>query len=629
MTARHPHLQPLLLALALAAPGACRPAPPSDRADAGAPGGPAHRAAWACDDAALAPRSPAAGALFAEATARVLPGVDTVGFGRPVVVDLDGDGRDDLVLTPAHDGRHPVPPDDMDKLVLRARGDGTFEDFTEESGLDVAKVGLLVFGDVDGDGDQDAFAGTIEGKGKELVGIWRNDGRGRFTFAGPSGIEVATLPCGPRTCSQVMIAATFADLDADGHLDLHVGAWFWSDGETATRYEPPGRDALYRGRGDGTFEVATAGLGDQLNPRSGVRGQFGRATMGISPGDFDDDGRVDLFVANYGAGRPVGPDPARPLCQPPRYWDWNLLLRNEGGLRFTDVGEARGVAATVRGPRTEEEPPLRLGEECPEAVRGDYPGPIGGNSFTSQFGDFDGDGDLDLLVGSIAHPDYLQSDPTTLFVNQGPPGHAFTEEARARGLVWREDEKHVYFADLDLDGRLDIVTTGFRDPRENELRVFVQRPGGTFELLAPGESGVDDRAQEGAVLLDFDADGDLDLWLAHDTGPLRVFENRSTARRLEVRLAGAAPRDATGARLLVEAAGTRQRRDVVSGNGHYNPQPSRGQYFGLGDAGCVDRLELRWPGGARQVLGPLRADLALGVEQGGAVTVLGERRPRP
>jgi hypothetical protein len=326
--------------------------------------------------------------------------------------------------------------DPYGKLVLRSRGDGTFEDVTAASGLAGLDAGLLVFADVDGDGDQDLFAGTIAGRGLSARGIWQNDGSGRFVHVADSVPPVETLACGERTCTPAEIGATFADVDGDGVLDLYVGAWFWSDGVTDTRYTPPLGDRLYLGNGDGTFRDASDRLPPHAHPRSGAPARFGRAAMGVSPGDHDNDGDLDLFVANYGAGRPGLRLPEGLTCQPPRYWDQDLLWRNDGG-RFVDVGEAAGVNATMRGPLgILSETPLVIGAECPEEARGSYPSPIGGNSFTSQFGDIDNDGDLDLVVGSIAHPDYLQSDPTLLFVNQGPPTRWSPTSTPTGGSIW-------------------------------------------------------------------------------------------------------------------------------------------------------------------------------------------------
>lgn len=544
-----------------------------------------------------------AGSLFVEASDTVLPGAvraATRSFGRPVVVDLNADGHDDLVLMPAHDLDHPDGPEDSEKRVLLAQGDGTFRDGTAETSFDQIEGGLLVFGDVDDDADQDLYAGTIDGKALDGRGLWTNDGTGRFTYDGEAGITLPTLACGDRTCVPQQMGGTFADFDGDGVIDLYLGGWFWSDGVTDTRYNPPARDGLYVGLGDGRFRDVTERLGTQVHPRTGGGGLLGRAALGVTPGDWDNDGDLDVFVSNYGVGRPVGPFADRVLCEPPRYWDQDFLWRNDGQLDFTDVAEDLGVNATMRGPGDVlDEPPLVIGEECPEAVRGSYPSPIGSNSFTAQFADFDNDGDLDLVSGAIAHPDYVQSDPTGLFVNGGAPDFRFTEEARTRGLRYREDEKHPTFADLDLDGRLDLVITGFRNPAENTLDVYLQNADGRFERLSVADAGIDDQHQEGLVLLDVDDDGDLDVYIAEDDGPAKVFLNRSaeTRRGVRVRLEANAPADATGARVTVAGPAGAQRRDVVGGSGHYNPQPSRWLHLGLGGDTCARDVEVRWPDG--------------------------------
>jgi hypothetical protein len=579
-----------------------------DPADAG-PVVPDAGVATGCRRAAPAP---AAAPWFVDVSAATGVGAPAgSGFGRATVVDLDGDGHDDVVFTPTHDGPHVVPADDFAKYVLRSRGDGTYADFTAESGLAGARLGLMVFGDVDDDGDQDMYGGVIEGQGLDDRGIWLNDGRGRLTRRAGDGTTLPTLPCGQATCTPAQIGATFFDLDGDLDLDLYVGSWFWSDGATQTRWQPPAADLVFMGAGDGTFRAAALPAG----PR--------RATMGVSPGDFDDDGDLDLFVAGYGAGRPS-------LCSAPEGWDKDRLWQNQAGV-LTDVAEALGVAATALGVggRTSE-PTLTIGDECPAPERGTFPGPIGSNSFTAQFADFDNDGDLDLISGAIAHPDYVQSDPTILFVNQGAPGFAFAPVRESVGLRYREDEKHPSFVDVDADGRLDLVITGFRDPRENELDVYAQRADHTFRRLTPAESGVDDRAQESVVWLDHDDDGDLDLLIAEEDAPPRLFENRAADANhvLVVELVGERPRDATGAKVTLMSSAGPQRRDVVSGNGHYNPQPSRRQYFGLGGDTCADALTVRWPSGAVETIGAVPADHRIVVRERGGHSLIPLARGR-
>jgi hypothetical protein len=580
---------------------------------------------FACTEAD--PRAPAAepvGPYFADVS--IESGVGTAitnGFGRVVVVDVDGDGHDDVVATPTHDGPHTVPADDFAKLVLRSRGDGTFEDFTAQSGLAAARVGLMVFADVDSDGDQDMFGGTIEGQGLGDRGIWLNDA-GRFTRVADAGLGLDSLACGSATCTPAEIGATFFDLDRDGVLDLYTGGWFWSDGATPARYSPPPRDRLYLGNGDGTFRDVSTSLPAHAHPLSGITNpmRFGRAAMGVSAGDYDNDGDLDVFVANYGAGRPALSLPSGLTCEPPRYWDQDLLWRNDGGA-LVEVGMQAGVAATMRGPSgiTMEEP-LVIGDECPAEVRGTYTSPIGGNGFTSQFGDFDNDGDLDLVVGAIAHPDYVQSDPTLVFVNQGPPDYRFEAAREELGLRYREDEKHVAMVDVDADGLLDVAITGFRNPAENTLDLYLQTGEHRFELADPATTGVADRAQETIVWLDYDRDGDLDLYVAEEQEPARLFRNTAADVNhvLVIELEADGIRDATGARVTIETSAGTQLREVTSGNGHYNPQPPRAQYFGLGGDRCADDVTIRWPDGTVQNLGAVAADRILTVAQNGAIS---------
>jgi hypothetical protein len=279
--------------------------------------------------------------------------------------------------------------------------------------------------------------------------------------------------------------------------------------------------------------------------------RFGRAAMGVSAGDYDNDGDLDVFVANYGAGRPGLMLASGLTCEPPRYWDQDLLWRNDGAA-LTEVGAQAGVAATMRGPSgIAMEEPLVIGEECPVEVRGTYTSPIGGNSFTSQFADFDNDGDLDLVVGAVAHPDYVQSDPTLVFVNQGPPDYRFEAMREELGLRYREDEKHVSMVDVDADGLLDLAITGFRNPAENTLDVYLQSDAHRFELADPATTGVTDRAQETIVWLDYDRDGDLDLYVAEEQEPARLFRNTAADANhvLVIALEAEGIRDATGARL--------------------------------------------------------------------------------
>ena len=154
--------------------------------------------------------------LFAERTA-ALPAV-AIPEGRAMVVDFDGDGRDDLVALGTQSGNRPV----FLRNVTPPGGPIAFEDATAAAGLDGAMT-LLVFGDLDNDGDADGFSGAGFRAGADgTQGFWMNDGRGHFTYAGDHGLA-------PRKASGLLYkepaAATLADFDKDGALDLYVAMW--------------------------------------------------------------------------------------------------------------------------------------------------------------------------------------------------------------------------------------------------------------------------------------------------------------------------------------------------------------------------------------------------------------------
>lgn len=538
--------------------------------------------------------------------------LDVLADGRVMVVDLDGDGWDDLVTIPV--SSEPLVP----TVARNLGGAGTpfrFADFTEASGLEGAPMALGVFGDVDDDGDQDLFAGQ-SGRSRGEPGIWLNDGGGRFTPVADPGLASTTIE--PGAVYEEQAGGTFGDFDGDGHLDLYVGHWRVGalDGagnlQTARAYGEP--DQLYLGDGEGGFVRQT--LPSQTNPMTVAQDPAlegtARPTYGVCAGDFDGDGDLDVFANNYGPGRPA-------LGSPPRYWEHNLLWRNDsagpGAATFVDVGTEAGVDATLRGiggVQDETGNPVVMGGTT-------FPPPIGGNGFGCQFADFDNDGDLDLIIGTIAHPDYPQSDRTMLHVNQGDG--TFTEESAQRGLQYAEDELHPVLVDVDQDGRLDLAMSRLRGGTKWEL--YLQAAGGTFDMQTYARSGVDIERPSATVWTDLDHDGDLDFFMSKGNGG-RLFENLvgQANGHLTLELVARCPRDATGARVTATTSAGTQSREVTSGGGHYNNQHGRRVVFGLGgDSGARD-VTIRWPGGSVTRLGDVTAGYTLRVVQGGDVEVL-------
>jgi len=559
--------------------------------------------------------------------------------GRGMVVDLDGDGWDDLVTMPVDNGASDSPPAPAEALVpTLARnlgGDGApfrFANATGASGLGDAPMAIAVLGDVDGDGDQDLFAGQ-SARSRATPGIFLNDGDGAFTAVDDPGVGTGLI------VADVWVeqaAGVFGDFDGDGNLDLYVGSWrsgtIDAEGRaTGVPFRDFGEpDELFLGDGTGRFVAQE--LPPQTNPRSvevhpDLAGTA-RPAYGACTADVDDDGDLDVFVNNYGAGRPA-------LGSPPRYYDHNFLWRNDsagpGAVTFVDVGVAAGVDATLRGiggVQDESSMAVRVGGQT-------YPHPIGGNGFGCHFGDLDNDGDMDLAVGTIAHPDYPQSDRAMLHINQG--NATFTEESAERGLEYTEDELHPVLVDVDQDGRLDLGMSRLRcyeeDRRPPQLpedhcrfELYLQEAsGGTFAMIPNEDTGIDIRRPSATVWSDIDHDGDLDFFMPKGDGG-RLFENTvgQANGHLVLELVARGPRDATGARVTATTSAGTQTREVTSGGGHYNNQHTRRVHFGLGgDSGARD-VTIRWPGGGVTRLGDVTAGYTLRVEQGGDATVLAE-----
>lgn len=498
---------------------------------------------------------------------------DGVGVQRIQVADLDGDGADELIMT-TYGPETPF-------FVLRGG-----EDIAAQTGLAGVRINAAAWGDVDGDGDVDLVnfvppdgASTLD---EDSRGVWRNDGAAGFTRVADTDAGIALDPFdNPHSL-------TLADFDQDGALDIYLATWYGSNGAGGLYLPTP--DRLFRGNGDGTFVDVTDELGDQYDPDS-TSGAPGRAGFGVAPGDFDDDGDIDLYVSAYGAGRPAA-------GAPPTHDEYNLLWRNGGDMRFRDVADEFDVAASIRGIGGVEDEIADPGPVVMDGVT--YYQPIGGNSFGALWADLDNDADRDLLVTNIGHPDYPQSDRTLLYLRDGD---GFDEVSAAAGLAYREYELFPGIFDVNNDGLQDIAIAGQWNGTfgGNNWELYLQQPDHTFRRLTPGEIGIDHRGQPGWNWADFDGDGDLDVFLAAFEGPLRAFRNLDDDDHdwLEVRLEG----PDVGARVTIETSAGVQSREVTAGSSHYSQQTSRKLYFGLGTDGCAANVRVRWPDGTDEVVG--------------------------
>ncbi|MFH1571834.1 MAG: CRTAC1 family protein, partial [Gemmatimonadota bacterium] len=525
-----------------------------------------------------------------------------------------------------------------------------FEDIAPSAGITVenvsgkrektmiieAKGGGIGWLDYDGDGDLDLYVingSTIEpraGGAPPSNRLYRNEGGYRFADV--------TAAAGVGDTSWSMGCAA-ADYDNDGDQDLFV-----------TNY---GRNRLYRNRGDGTYADATEEAGVGGRPRWSTGACFG---------DYDGDGDLDLYVANYVRFAPAA-DPQRmpyqlwkglKIFQGPNAYEGetNELYENDGAGRFVEVtGRNPAMARAARRSfqcvfadlDDDGDPDLYVANDSDPNLlyRNDGKGRFADVSFASgssysddgdtqagmgvAVGDYDGDADLDLFVT------HFSEDYNTLYRNDG--GGLFadasyganTAEVSMPWVSWGTG-----FHDFDNDGDLDLfVANGHVYPiidaydvgasyAQPNAVLWSDGRGRFAEVEEPpgGDLGVR-RVSRGAAFGDFDNDGDVDVAVlnADDTPSLYRNDGGNRGHWLQVSTVGQrSNRDGIGARLRVSAGGRVQVREVM-GSYSFLSQSELRVHFGLGAAARVDLLEIRWPAGGVQQFRDVVADQWLVVSE--------------
>ena len=575
-------------------------------------------------------------------------GLAEVRGARMSVADLDGDGYPDLVVRQIEPfGRDDFTAGVRYHSVLMNRDDGaggrTFVDETADSLLfapregDPAEIGraasVVVFGDVDGDGDLDAFTGQFYDANDaaddpgDRSEIMLNNGDGTFAFGPEIDLE--------RRGGYATAGASFADVDADGALDLWVTGWYIRYG-----YLTADQDRLFLGDGAGGFTDVTEAAGLEMvrsgDPEDWVAGVSTRPAYGATACDLDGDAFPDLLASNYARA-------------------WNQQWMNDGAGAFTDVGLESGFAADddldysdnqfyrcwceVHG--CDPDPgPASLGD-CETYADywtpgfDDQPARLGGNTFSTACADVDNDGDLDLYSAEIAHWHIGgSSDPSELLLNDGT-GSFSRPGNEADGLArdwpsnsWNAGDIYAALVDLDGDGWKDVLLASSDYP---DTRMFLWRQvaPGAFEEVAEA-AGIDHPWPAGLAVADFDRDGDLDVVTGSSTArsgtpwterEVHFYENTlGPLNALSIRLEGTeANRAGIGARVEVEAGGLVQTFEVGGGYGHMGMQHDTVLTVGLGEACTAEDVRVTWPGGAADDFGAVRANYAVTLVQGGEV----------
>ncbi len=500
-----------------------------------------------------------------ESVARQIPETFSGGVG---LLDFDGDGLIDVYCVQGG----PFPPDATTKQtgdkLFRNRGDGTFDDVSVRSKLESFPHGYghgVTVGDYDNDGRPDLFITRWRS-----YALYHNDGDGTFR-----DVTAATGLGGDRDWPT---SSAFADLDGDGDLDLyvcHYGVW---DSEHPLICTDPSKkivgvcdprqikslpDHVFR-NDRGRFVDVTSG--------SGMTDQDGRG-LGVVAADFDDDGLVDLFVANDGTA--------------------NFLFRNLGGFRFEEVGHAAGVAANAAGGLS---------------------GRNGNRVWRSRWRR----AQLDLAVTNF----YGES--TSLFHNLGQG--LFTDHTAAVGLA-APSRHHLGFGaallDFNNDGWLDLLTANGHIHDQTPFYPYAMTP--QLYLGDPAGRLTDVSAQagppfqqlyvgRGLAVGDLDNDGRLDAVMVSQKQPLVVMHNepgRFEGRFVAFKLEGIkSNRDAVGASVAVKASGRVQVAHRVGGGSFQSANDAR-LHFGLGPCEQVESFEVRWPSGQVDRHAPYPPDVVI------------------
>jgi hypothetical protein len=506
--------------------------------------------------------------------------VESMG-GGVALLDYDGDGWLDIYFTNGPSVAMAIEEKKAKSALYHNNHDGTFTDVAANAGVETPcwAMGASV-GDYNNDGHPDLIVSCFGG-----VVLYRNNGDGTFTdVTRPSGLDKDT---GWAT------GVSFGDYDGDGYVDLFVPHYVdfdlkdlptFGSRKTCQYHDVPVQcgprglkgypDTLFHNKDDGTFTEVSRQVGVDDPKRF-----FG---LGSVWSDFDNDGKIDLFVANDG--------------------EPNYLYHNEGNGHFKEIGYDAGIAVSDDG--------------VEQANMG------------LALGDYLHTGRMSLAIT------HFSDEYAVLYRNDGNLN--FSDVSHVTGVA-RPTERFVgwgdAFVDLDNSGWQDLVLvnghvypqvdnaklgTAYREPK----LVFQNQRDGNFKDVSPqiGSPVTTPQVSRGLAVGDLFNRGRLDLVVENLTGSPLIMETRPDPANhwVSFELEGSlANRMALNARISVTTGSMRQLDEVRSG-GSYLSQSDTRLHFGLGASAKIDKVEIRWPDGTSQSFADLKADRFYHVKEGGS-----------
>ena len=424
----------------------------------------------------------------------------------------------------------------QNNMLFLNNGDGTFTKITSSP---VVTDGGFSYGGCFGDYNNDGFPDLFVENGGS------NTNQTNFLYINNAGASFEKITTGVivNDLSGSWGSAT-ADYDKDGNLDIFVSNFNQNN-------------FLYKGNGDGTFTKITTGS----VPNDGG------FSVGCAWGDYDNDGYPDLFVANanFAAGQP------------------NFLYHNNGDGSFTKITSGSIVTDIA-------------------------------NSTGGSWGDYDNDGDLDLVVAN-----YFNS-PNFLYRNDG--GGTFTKILTGPVVTDANSSVGSAWGDYDNDGDLDLFVSN--DNNQNNA-LYSNNGDGTFSKITTGDIVNNAGRSNGSSWGDYDNDGDIDLYVTNGDQPIVqsnfLYRNDGNSNNwVNILFKGTTSnKSAIGTRITLKAVilgnPVTQTREIFGQTG-YNAQNSLNEEFGLGNAAIIDSIIVKWPSGSTEIFTGISTDQFYTITEG-------------